>query len=353
MEAIKVLIIYGTRPEYIKLAPVIKRLKATKINVITVYTQQHKLDMMRPLFDFFGCRPDVSLTRPKKYDLIRMSSSLLTMLKQLFQAHNPDYIIVQGDTTTAMIRALRAFYKKIKIRHVQAGLRTNDKSSPFPEQVNRRIISQVADVHFAPTKRRYQFLSYSYPKSKVMFTGNTVVDAVQFASAKIGQVQQTNSVLVTMHRRQNFGKPLENVCKAIKKLAQSGYQYIIPVHPNPAVKTMIEAQLNDSKNVKLIKPLSYPQLIRMMKRRKFVMTDSGGIQQQAPSLGKYVFVLRNDTQRMQSVQRGMSELVGTKTDVIVQKVSKYKPVNNKWMNPYGDGHARQKIARHFDEVFQV
>ena len=348
-----ILVTFGTRPQLIKLAPVIKRLKNHR--VICCSTGQHR-QMLKPLIQYFDINVAIDLDVMKRNQ--SLSDLSIKILKEaqkalevcIQQQGGLDLVIVQGDTTTAAMFALRAFYKKIKIAHIQAGLRTFDKYNPYPQQANRKIITRVSDYNFAPTYVQINNLKRQGVNNQV--TGNTVVDAIQYVIDKDNiQIQNSQWILVTVHRRQSFGKPLNDICDAIKQLAKNGMKFIWPVHPNPNVKKVVFDKLKNQINIALCQPMQYPQLVKIMRHCRFVITDSGGIQQQAPSLKKYAFVLRQKTQRMQSVSQGYSQLIGTDKKYIVQKISAFNPVNKKiYHNPYGDGRASQKIARFIDEI---
>jgi len=365
---VNVLICLGTRPEGIKLAPIIKNLeKQRSFDLKVCSTGQHR-EMLVKILDFFEIKPDFNLNlMTDNQTLGSLSSRVLSRMDTVFEESKPDIVLIQGDTTTAFLTALSAFYKKIKVGHVEAGLRTYNKYSPFPEEINRQLISKVADLHFAPTEASLNNLIEEGIDRKAVFnTGNTVVDAINWSIEKIRKNENKlescepfvsldkhrKIILVTMHRRESFGSEIRNVCKALKYIANryKDIQIIYPVHMNPNVKIPVLELLSDIYNIKLIEPLDYESFIWLMEKAYFIVTDSGGIQEEAPTLKKPVLVIREFTERTESVDMGISKLIGTDKDKIIENISLLLDNKRKYMkmvsdkNPYGDGHASQLIT---------
>jgi len=358
----------GTRPEGIKLAPVVELLKEQsgtfKFKICS--TGQHK-EMLDQVFSFFEINPDYDLNlMTEDQSLGYLSSRILNKMNEVLDSANPDVILIQGDTTTAFLTALSGFYRGVKVGHVEAGLRTYDKYNPFPEEINRQLISRVADFHFAPTRKAYDnLINENINNQNIVITGNTIVDAILWSIKKILKNKKTleneelfkrldkkrKIILVTMHRRESFGKDIENVCRALKVISTnySGIQIVYPVHFNPNVRKPVFELLGKVDNIKLIDPLDYESFLWLMSRSYFIITDSGGVQEEAPALKKPVLVIRKKTERMESLNMGISRLVGTETKNIIENVSELldnensykKMISNK--NPYGDGHAAEKI----------
>ncbi|MBN2073208.1 MAG: UDP-N-acetylglucosamine 2-epimerase (non-hydrolyzing) [Actinobacteria bacterium] len=365
---INVLVCMGTRPEGIKLAPVITALKQRKNNFSfkVCSTGQHR-EMLDQVFDFFDIVPDFDLDlMEKNQSLGYLSSKILKEIGKIFDEAAPDIVLVQGDTTTAFLTALSAFYKKIKTGHVEAGLRTYDRMNPFPEEINRQLVSRVADFHFAPTKKAFDNLAgENVDRENIAVTGNTVVDAILWSIKKIEKYmveiekgepfslldENKKIILVTMHRRESFGKDIENVCRALKEISGSydKIQVVYPVHLNPNVRGPVYEMLGKVKNIILTRPLGYEPFLWLMSRSYFIITDSGGVQEEAPTLKKPVLVIRKKTERTESVDIGISRLVGTETKNIVANASGLLDNEENYMkmvsagNPYGDGHAADKI----------
>ncbi|HEX7557178.1 MAG TPA: UDP-N-acetylglucosamine 2-epimerase (non-hydrolyzing) [Leptolinea sp.] len=366
MKVTKVLSVFGTRPEAIKMAPVVMALQQSdRIESKVCVTGQHR-EMLDQVLDLFKIRPDVDLNlmQPNQ-QLANLTSEILTNLDPLLASLQPDWIIVQGDTTTAMAAALCAFYRRIKVGHVEAGLRTFDKWQPFPEEINRRMISTIADLHFAPTEwSRSNLLHEGVPDEQIRVTGNTVVDALQIIInrpapieieqllERIGISQHRYLVLVTAHRRENIGEPLVKICQAIRELTDlygDRVQFVYPVHRNPNIYKPVHQLLGDCVSVHLLDPLEYLPLIHLLKRSKLVLTDSGGIQEEAVSLGIPTLVLREKTERPEGLDSGILQLVGTDKNKIVSEVCKLldSPMENlqlKYQNPFGDGQAARRIV---------
>ncbi len=366
----RILIIFGTRPELIKLAPLIKVFQkeySGRVEVLTVNVAQHR-EMVDQLLKVFGITPcfDLNIMRPKQ-SLHYITVEALKKLSELYDETSPDYVVIQGDTTTAMAASLSAFYKKIPVGHVEAGLRTHNRYSPFPEEINRRLIAVLAYHHFAPTKSAYEnLLKEGIEKRSVFLTGNTVIDAVLdiVNSGKLSPpgyvLPHKKVILVTAHRRENWGKKLESICNAIKRLALNfeEVQFIYPVHLNPIVREIAFRILQGIPRVKLVDPVDYLELLSLMKCSYLILTDSGGIQEEAPALGKPVLVLRNTTERPEGINEGVAMLVGTDEDKIfnvtaelIRNESFYKSMAKKKLI-YGDGKAANRIANIIFEFLQ-
>lgn len=366
---IRVLVIFGTRPEAVKLAPVIKALKAhpDRIDVYVCITAQHR-EMLDQVLNAFNIIPDVDLNLMlPDQNLTELTARILTGVDPVLTAYKPDWLLIQGDTTTVMTAAILGFYKQVKIGHVEAGLRTHDKWQPFPEEVNRRIASVLADLHFAPTENnRQNLLAEGIPDEQIIITGNPAIDALQMITqqpeppqvevllkeANIGEGKR-RLVLVTAHRRENFGKPISEICHALKRLAEANKDEITilyPVHLNPNIQESVFQMLSGIENIKLLPPLDYLPLIHLMKHTALILTDSGGIQEEAPSLGVPTLVLRERTERQEGVTAGTLKLVGTNQDVIFNEAQRLldDPQAHAAMagavNPYGDGHAAERIV---------
>ena len=364
----KVLFIFGTRPEAIKMAPLIMELKSRsdKFDVKVCVTGQHK-EMLYQVLDFFSIKPDYDLKvmRPNQ-TLSTITAEVLTGLEPILDEVKPDIVLVQGDTTSAFVGALGAFYKQIEVGHLEAGLRSGDMYSPFPEEVNRVLVGRVAKHHFAPTVRAQSaLLQERISEKNVYLVGNTVIDALllglsiikesgekAYAAKFEGIDLDKRIVLVTGHRRESFGEGFEGMCNAIKKLAENNkdVEIVYPVHLNPRVQEPVKRILHDISNVHLIDPLDSPYLIWLMEKSYLVLTDSGGIQEEAPTLGKPVLVMRDVTERQEGVDAGTAKLVGTDCGVIVRETQKllddeivYTAMANA-INPYGDGTTAKQIA---------
>jgi len=360
----KVLSIFGTRPEAIKMAPVVKRLKRHPDHFTSVVcvTAQHRrmLDQVLALFDI---RPDYDLNimRPDQ-TLAQVTANALTGLDAVLRAEKPDWVLIQGDTTTAMAGALAAFYHRIRVGHVEAGLRTWDKFQPFPEEINRRVADAVCDLHFAPTgTSRENLLREGVDAVSVFVTGNTVIDALldvagrdyDWREGELARVPRDKRlILVTAHRRENFGEPLLEICAALKDIASlySDVHLVYPVHLNPNVRNIAFEQLGAVANVSLLDPLEYLPLVQLMKVSYLVLTDSGGLQEEAPGLGKPVLVLREVTERPEGVAAGTVKLIGANRRRIVEETVRLMDDQTEYermsraINPYGDGHASERIV---------
>lgn len=357
------LFILGTRPEAIKLAPLIRTLAAAgKVKVCS--TGQHR-QMLDQVLGFFSIVPDYDLRiMGRDQTLFTVTARALARLERVIDDARPDLILVQGDTTTAFAGALAGFYRKIPVAHIEAGLRSFDKFSPYPEEMNRLLVSRLADYHFAPTKKaRENLLSEGVPSRNIFVVGNTVIDAL-FTGLDIIRADEKpcrrkfrtvdfskKLILVTGHRRESFGRPFEQICRALKEIARRGVEIVYPVHLNPRVRAHVYPLLRDVANIHLIEPLDYPHLIWLMGQSHLVLTDSGGIQEEAPSLGKPVLVMRDVTERTEGIEAGTAILVGTDRRRIVEETSRlledpraYRAMARR-KNPYGDGRACRRIRK--------
>ncbi|MBI5373853.1 MAG: UDP-N-acetylglucosamine 2-epimerase (non-hydrolyzing) [Candidatus Schekmanbacteria bacterium] len=362
----KILVVFGTRPEAIKMAPVILKLKQEKdaFKTIVCVTAQHR-QMLDQVTSLFGIKPDFDLNlMQENQDLEGITGRVITAMKEVLLKVKPHMILVQGDTTTTFAAALAAFYQRIPVAHIEAGLRTNDKFQPFPEEINRRLTSAIADIHFPPTpESKRNLLREGIPSSKIYVTGNTVIDALfittEMIKKRIKSVPRElkgidfskKVILVTGHRRENFGEGFENICRALKEIAgKKGVEVVYPVHMNPNVREPVNRLLGNVPNIKLIEPLDYFPFVYLMSKSYIILTDSGGVQEEAPSLGKPVLVMRNTTERPEAVKAGTVKLVGTDIRKITGEVKsllddkrRYQKMS-KAHNPYGDGKASQKIV---------
>jgi UDP-N-acetylglucosamine 2-epimerase (non-hydrolysing) len=363
----KISVVFGTRPEAIKLAAVILELKRNEnFEVNVCITAQHR-EMLDQVLKVFEINPDVDLGLMKdNQTLSDLSARILPAMDSYYKNYKPDLVLVQGDTTTTFIASLAAYYNRIKIAHVEAGLRTWNKYSPFPEEINRVLTSKLADLHFAPTKiSKGNLITEGVQQEKIFITGNTVIDALLLASEKIknntikipglrNDIHSGNGniILITGHRRESFGEGFKNICQAISFLAEefADYNFIYPVHLNPNVRKPVFEILSSKKNIFLIEPLDYLPFVSLMNESKLILTDSGGIQEEAPSLGKPVLVMRDTSERPEGISAGTAKLVGVKREEIIKEVKKlllskheYSKMANV-VNPYGDGKASARIA---------
>ncbi len=367
----KIVSVFGTRPEAIKMSPLLKILETVnEITSIICITTQHR-EMLKQVLDLFEIVPNYNLNIMKEnQDLYYITSKVLLGFNEILKKEKPDLVLVQGDTTTTMTASLSAFYQKILVGHIEAGLRTYNRYAPYPEEVNRRITSVIAGYHFAPTKiARNNLIKEGVERDKIYVTGNTVVDALTNIIKKINTStlqdkfnkmfnfldKKKRLVLITGHRRESFGEGFINICSAIKELALkfSDCEFLYPVHLNPNVQSPVREILGkgDLPNIYLIKPLEYLPFVYLMNRAYLIITDSGGIQEEAPSLGKPVLVTRNITERPEGVKTGIVKLVGNNKENIVVEASlllkskdEYKKMSNK-KNPYGDGRASERIVK--------
>jgi len=369
---LKILSVFGTRPEAIKMAPVVRALKEIPgIESRICVTAQHR-QMLDQVLDLFELKPDYDLDLMREgQSLAQISAGIFTHLDPVFDEFNPDWVLAVGDTTTVLTTSLLAFYRRIKFGHIEAGLRTHDKWHPFPEEINRRLATVTADVHFAPTNwSRENLLREGVDPGKIHVTGNTVIDALNHVSKQeepgvikslienlgvhVDEADPQRSkklILVTAHRRENFGQPLENICHAIQNLAsREDVEIVYPVHLNPNVQEPVNRFLKDVKHITLLPPLDYLPLVHLMKHANLILTDSGGIQEEAPAFGIPVLVMRETTERPEGVSAGTLKLVGTDPDRIVVEANRLldDPAEyakmSKASNPYGDGHAAQRIV---------
>jgi len=352
------MIIAGTRPEIIKCAPIYLYAKSQGLDYIFCNTGQHK-EMTEQAFKIFNFMPDISLDIMQPNQTINeISANLYRKLPSVIEKFNPDAVLVQGDTTTAMISALIAFNLKRQVIHLEAGLRTHNKLEPYPEEINRRLISVVTDIHLCPTQLSADNLYKEVFAQNVCIVGNTIVDAIRIIDESYDlntphyireKLQGKGFVLITAHRRESFGAGILNICKAIRELAKQHPEidFVYPVHPNPNIKDVVTKELDGIANVLLLKPVDYIEILSLIKNSLFCLSDSGGIQEEAPSFNKYTIVMRNYTERMESVNKGYSYLVGTDTDKIVSKtnelLSGLAESDKTFVNPYGDGHSSEKI----------
>ncbi len=363
----RVLCVFGTRPEAIKMAPVIKELKARSgVECVICSTGQHR-EMLDQVLKLFRVEPDhdLNIMQPNQTP-VQVASAAMERLDKVIRDGCFDWVLVQGDTTTAMAAALTAFYNRVKVGHVEAGLRTWDKWQPFPEEINRKVIGAVSDIHFAPTDRaRENLLAESVPDRDIVVTGNTVIDALLWvANSKpsedaeallesLGIDEDQRLILVTAHRRENHGEPLRNICSALKEIVlrrPDEVRIVYPVHLNPNVWEPVHRMLGDVPGVILLRPLEYEPLVHLMKRAWLILTDSGGIQEEAPALGVPVLVLRNTTERPEGIEAGTAKLVGTDRGKIIEEVFRLlddpeeRVRMSRAVNPYGDGAASIRIV---------
>ena len=366
----KILIVFGTRPEAIKMAPLVKEFikHDNKFDLRVCVTAQHR-QMLDQVLDFFKIKPDydLDLMRPNQ-SLNSLTADILMNLKPILEDFKPDYVLVHGDTATSTAAAMAAYFSYCKVGHVEAGLRTYNKWSPFPEEMNRQLTGRLADMHFAPTERaRQNLLQEGVETSNIVVTGNTVIDALYQSVNIVNRNEYTNEeienlksildfhkdfVLVTGHRRENFGQGFVDICYALKEIAQrrTDIQIIYPVHLNPNVQHPVNESLTGVSNISLIPPLNYPSFVWAMDKARIIITDSGGVQEEAPSLGKPVLVMRDTTERPEAVEAGTVILVGTDRKKIVSETmsllddpSRYAAMSH-IENPYGDGYACKRIV---------
>ncbi len=367
-----ILFVFGTRPEVIKLAPVILNLKKypEKYRVIICNTEQQK-ELSNQTLAYFGLQADINLDCMRENQtLVEVQSRILTSVDKVFEDYKIDATIVQGDTMTVLCGALASYYRKVPVFHVEAGLRSYDIYEPFPEEVMRQMTSRVAAMHFAPTlKNKNALLKEDISEKLIHVTGNTVIDALfclsedtmnkarEFYTSQGIEIND-KLVLITVHRRENHGERIDRIINAIEHLAGTykDHTFIIPVHPNPNVKCKIYERLGEYENIYLLKPLDYPYLVYLMKNAKLILTDSGGIQEEAPSFGCPTLVMRYETERQEGIDAGVSVLVGADCDKIIsystEILSKDRNLTRlKVENPYGNGHSAQVIEKHIDEFF--
>tara|TARA_Y100001935_G_C17267114_1_gene489804 strand:+ start:244 stop:1365 length:1122 start_codon:yes stop_codon:yes gene_type:complete len=372
----KTLVVFGTRPEAIKMAPVVNMLKADSFFEVKVcVTGQHE-EMLHQVLNVFSIVPDYDLkVMEPGQDLETISSKIILGLKNIFESFSPDLVFVHGDTTTTFISSLAAYYKQIKVAHVEAGLRTGDIYSPWPEEANRKLTGVLTSYHLAPTiSSRENLISENVSDSNICVTGNTVIDALYMALEKISKDQDLKSyfdekfsfldnskklILVTGHRRESFGEGFENICVALNEIAKNNpeVQILYPVHLNPNVRKPVNNHLSNTDNIFLIDPQEYLAFVYLMNKSYLILTDSGGIQEEAPSLGKPVLVMRDSTERPEAIDAGTVKLVGTNPNIIKESVENLISNKNEYdsmsdaHNPYGDGLASQRIIDFIKKEF--
>lgn len=381
MKIKRVLLVFGTRPEAIKMAPLVQELKKrSSIESRVCVTAQHR-EMLDQVLEIFDIKPDYDLNvmRPGQ-ELLDVTSSILLGLKGVFDDFAPDLVLVHGDTTTTASASLAAFYSKIRVGHVEAGLRTGNIYSPWPEEANRSLTAVLASYHFAPTiESQNNLLKEHKDRDSIIVTGNTVIDALLLTLKKIENsldlknsvIESLNSeyrlksdrrfILVTGHRRENFGEGFINICRALKSVAQNNQDIdiVYPVHLNPLVQKPVKEILSDSSNVYLINPLEYLNFVYLMSRAYFIITDSGGVQEEAPSLGKPVLVMRDTTERPEAIEAGTVKLVGTSQERIIQEAQRLLDDADEYTkmskahNPYGDGKACERIVNFIGEISEI
>ena len=369
----KIITIFGTRPEAIKMAPLVKELeKREEIDSKVCVTAQHR-EMLDQVLNLFDITPDFDLNIMKtKQTLTGITNKVLEGLEEVFMEEKPDMILVHGDTTTTFAGALAAFYQQVKVGHVEAGLRTFNKYFPFPEEMNRKLTGSLADLHFAPTKgSKKNLLREGISDSDIYITGNTVIDAMKhtveenyiFENDELNHIDFENKkvIMITAHRRENWGQGIENICEALNKIVEENedVELVYLVHLNPVVKDVVTERLGGKDRVHLLPPLDTKETHNLMNKSFMVMTDSGGLQEEAPHLGKPVLVLRDVTERPEAVEAGTVKLVGTDVDIIVNEASKILNDENEYakmsraINPYGDGKASERIVDAVLKYFEL
>ena len=369
----KIITIFGTRPEAIKMAPLVKELeKREEIDSKVCVTAQHR-EMLDQVLNLFDITPDFDLNIMKaKQTLTGITNKVLEGLEEVFMEEKPDMILVHGDTTTTFAGALAAFYQQVKVGHVEAGLRTFNKYFPFPEEMNRKLTGSLADLHFAPTKgSKNNLLREGISDSDIYITGNTVIDAMKhtveenyiFENDELNHIDFENKkvIMITAHRRENWGQGIENICEALNKIVEANedVELVYLVHLNPVVKDVVTERLGGKDRVHLLPPLDTKETHNLMNKSFMVMTDSGGLQEEAPHLGKPVLVLRDVTERPEAVEAGTVKLVGTDIDIIVNEASKILNDENEYakmsraINPYGDGKASERIVNAILKYFEL
>lgn len=361
----RILFVFGTRPEVIKLAPIILELKKypDKYDIVLCNTEQQR-ELSNQTLSFFNIKSDINLdVMSNNQTLSSVQARILERLSNVFINHKFDATIVQGDTMSVLCGSLSSFYSKIPVFHIEAGLRSNNLLEPFPEEAIRQMVSRIANIHFAPTETaKTNLINEGIDEEIIFVVGNTVVDALNCLSdnsmaraekfcLSIGLCKDDNIILVTIHRRENHGDKLKSILDAIESLSYeySNYKFVIPVHPNPNVKSIIHNTLKKLKNVLLLLPLDYPELVQIMKNSKLILTDSGGIQEEALTFNVPILVLRNETERIEGIEAGLSKLVGTDSNNIISETRNVLIEINKSVcfkqikNPYGDGESAQRI----------
>ena len=367
------MLVFGTRPEAIKMAPLVKEFeKHTDMDTRVCVTAQHR-EMLDQVLEFFEITPqyDLDLMRPNQ-NLYTLTATIITELKAVLEDFKPDFVYVHGDTTTTMAASIAAFYSGAKVCHVEAGLRTHNKWSPFPEEINRQVTGRLTDYHFAPTvTSKENLLKENIAEENIIVTGNTVIDALLFSTEKVQHLDNAEInhlktivtpkkklILVTGHRRENHGQGFINICEALKDIAQNNpdVQIIYPVHLNPNVQKPVYELLSAVSNIHLIDPLAYPAFVWLMNQSYLIITDSGGVQEEAPSLGKPVLVMRDTTERPEAVDAGTVILVGTNKEKIISECQQLLNNTERYTkmsslhNPYGDGKACARIVQYINEA---
>ena len=366
MNKIKIAVIFGTRPETIKMFPILSEIKKYShlIESKIIVSGQHR-EMLDQMLEIFQIHPDYDLNIMKQsQSLSHITKNSLLGIEKILKKERPSMVLVQGDTTTTFVGALAAFYQKIKIGHIEAGLRTNNKYYPFPEEINRHLTSVLADLHFAPTENSCKnLLSEGIRRENIFVSGNTVIDSLFlmikenyiFREPLLRDVKifEKKIILVTMHRRENWGRPLRETCQALIKLIDdySDLSVIFPIHKNPEIRKIANEILKSRKEVLLLDTLDYKDMVNLMSKSYIILTDSGGIQEEAPSLGKPVLVLREETERPEAVEAGVVKLIGTNSKKIIKEVKELLDNKEKYLemtrniNPYGDGKASERIIK--------
>ena len=365
---IKVMTIFGTRPEAIKMAPLVKELESRdNIKTIVCVTAQHR-EMLDQVLETFQIKPDYDLDIMKKgQDLTYITTRALEGIEEVLKNERPDIILVHGDTTTTLSGALAAFYNKIPVGHVEAGLRTYDKYSPYPEEINRQVVGTIAEMHFTPTEVTYNnLINENKNKDDIYITGNTAIDAMRYTISSdykneiFSWIGDSRLVLLTSHRRENLGEPMYNIFRAVKRIVDENkdVKVVYPIHKNPAIRKIANEVFQDDDRIKIIEPLEVVDFHNFINKAYLILTDSGGIQEEAPSLGKPVLVLRNTTERPEGVKAGTLKLVGTEEDDVYKETKKlldnkeeYEKMS-KASNPYGDGFASKRIVDAIEEKFK-
>ena len=377
------MLVFGTRPEAIKMGSLFHELNKhkDKFEVMVCVTGQHR-DMLDQALDLFNIKPDIDFNiMTKNQDLFSITSTVLNKMREVIEVHTPDLILVHGDTTTSFAASIAAYYSNIKVGHIEAGLRTNNLYNPFPEEFNRQCISVVSKWHFAPTLVCYEnLLSENIQKKNIFVTGNTVIDSLHYITQNIENDENRRLIvtkkidkiltfdwkikrfiLITAHRRENFGKGIISICLAILKLAKNNNNiyFVFPVHPNPKIKEKVIEILSNTKNIILVSPLDYELFTYILKKSYLVLTDSGGIQEEAPSFGVPVLVMRDQTERIEAIESGGVKLIGTEFESIVNNVELLLNNHNEYSrmsrlsNPYGTGNACKKIVEILLKEFKL
>jgi UDP-N-acetylglucosamine 2-epimerase (non-hydrolysing) len=358
MQPATVLVSIGTRPEAVKLAPLVHELKRRDgVRVRVLATAQHR-ELLDQTLRFFGVEVDIDLDLMRENQgLADLTGRMISKVDAVLTQEKPDFVFAQGDTTTVMVTGLACYYRKIPMGHVEAGLRTGNKFFPFPEEMNRRLVGPLADLHFAPTAQaRTNLLAEGVPEDRVHVTGNTVIDALQWAVERVDSAEFTPAagrrlVLVTAHRRENFGEPLLEICRGVRGLADRGdVDVLFPVHPNPNVIDVVHAELGSHEAIKLIEPLDYPRFVAAMQTAHILLSDSGGVQEEGSTLGRPVLVLRDETERPEGIAAGTAKLVGPHADRILAEANRLLDDEAAYAemaqakNPYGDGTSSVQIC---------